>query len=167
MFAPKKLRRVMSYTTGWFLMIGLLAMGATCNFITANFILGVANLNSPTYALQRWHTVLLAYSIAALCLLINIFLPRLLDKMSRGLLVWNVCSFVIVVATILACNEHKQPTSFVFKDFVNFSGFNPAYTAILGLLQAAFGMCCYDVSVSNPPCDETQFVAAAINISSS
>ena len=32
----------------------------------------------------------------------------------------------------------------MFKDFVNLTGFNPAYTAIIGLLQSTFGMCCYD-----------------------
>lgn len=32
----------------------------------------------------------------------------------------------------------------MFKDFVNLTGFNPGYTAIIGLLQSTFGMCCYD-----------------------
>ncbi|KAK4994895.1 hypothetical protein LTR66_005164 [Elasticomyces elasticus] len=63
---------------------------------------------------------------------------------SGGPPVMNICSFFTIVITILATNKHKQPASFVFKDFQNFSGFGTAYTAILGLLQAAFGMCCYD-----------------------
>jgi amino acid transporter len=32
----------------------------------------------------------------------------------------------------------------VFKDFQNFTGFTPAMAAILGILQSAYGMCCYD-----------------------
>lgn len=56
----------------------------------------------------------------------------------------QICAFVIIICTILAVNDHKQPSRFVFVDFVNLSGFDRSYTAILGLLQTAFGMCCYD-----------------------
>jgi choline transport protein len=90
---------------------------------------------------RRYKTDLRASLIA---LAFNVFLPRLLDKVSRGLLIWNICAFLIIVVTILAVNDHKQPASFVFQDFYSMSGFNPAYTAIIGLLQTAFGMCCYD-----------------------
>ncbi|KAK4966989.1 hypothetical protein LTR66_012008 [Elasticomyces elasticus] len=119
-------------------------MGAVNNFVGANFVLGVANLNNPGYMIERWHTVLVAYAFALAALAANLYLPHLLDRISKGVLIWNICSFFIIVITILATNNHKQPASFVFKDFQNFSGFGTAYTAILGLLQAAFGMCCYD-----------------------
>lgn len=114
-------------------------MGATNNFICANFILGQANLSFPAYVIQRWHTVLLGYLIALGCTAMNIYGPHLLDRLSRGILVWNIVSFVVVVVVLLATNDHKQPASFVFRDFQNFTGFGTAYTAILGLLQASFG----------------------------
>lgn len=119
-------------------------MGATNNFIGANFILGQANLSFPSYEIQRWHTVLMAYLIAWISTTLNIFGPHLLDKISRGVLIWNIVAFVIVVITILACNDHKQPASFVFRDFENLTGFSTGFAAILGLLQSSFGMCCYD-----------------------
>lgn len=82
-FAPKTLRRGMSYVCGWFMLIGIIAMGATVsqstihhkisadhvlvvsknNFITANFILGAANLNNPGYVIERWHTTLVAFLV--------------------------------------------------------------------------------------------------------
>lgn len=52
----------------------------------------------------------------------------------------NLSGLVIVVVTILAMNDNKNSASFVFSDFVNLTGFSDSYTAILGLLQAAFGM---------------------------
>ena len=119
-------------------------MGAVNNFIAANFVLGMANLSNPNYAIERWHTVLLAYLIAIIVAGTNIFLPHLLDKISRGILIWNITAFFVVFITILACNDHKQPASFVFGTFQNFTGFNQSYAAILGILQSAFGMCCYD-----------------------
>ena len=52
----------------------------------------------------------------------------------------NISSFFVVVITMLAMNDNKNSASFVFSDFVNLTGFGDSYTAILGLLQAAFGM---------------------------
>ncbi|KAI9723254.1 MAG: hypothetical protein M1812_001136 [Candelaria pacifica] len=142
--APPKYARGLSWVTGWFMMTGIVAMGATNNFIGANYILGQANLANPSYKIERWHTVLVAYLIAVSATVVNIYGPQLLDKLSRGMLIWNISSFVIVIIVLLATNDHKQPASFVFRDFQNFSGFGTAYCAILGLLQSAFGMCCYD-----------------------
>lgn len=144
MLAPPRMARGMSWVTGWFMITGILAMGATNNFIGANFILGLANLSHPEYEIQRWQTVLVAYLIALISTALNLYGPHLLDRISRGVLIWNIASFVIVIIVILACNDHKQPASFVFRDFENFTGFSSGFAAILGLLQSSFGMCCYD-----------------------
>ena len=140
--APPSIARGMSWVTGWFMITGILAMGATNNFIGANFILGQANLSFPGYTIERWHTVLVAYLIAFVSTTVNIYGPHLLDRISRFILLWNILSFVVVVITILATNDHKQPASFVFSTFQNFTGFSTGFAAILGLLQSSFGMCC-------------------------
>ena len=142
--APPKVARGMSWVTGWFMIVGILAMGATNNFIGANFILGQAALSFSSYTIERWYIVLLAYLIALIGTGVNIYGPHLLDRISRFILLWNILSFVVVVITILATNDHKQPASFVFHDFQNFTGFSTGFAAILGLLQSSFGMCCYD-----------------------
>ncbi|KAL9596610.1 MAG: hypothetical protein Q9219_005693 [cf. Caloplaca sp. 3 TL-2023] len=144
MLAPPRIARGMSWVTGWFMITGILAMGATNNFIGANFVLGQANLSFPNYEIQRWHTVLVTYLIALIATTINIFGPHLLDRISRGAMIWNIVSFVVVVIVLLACNDHKQPPRFVFRDFENLTGFSSGFAALLGLLQSSFGMCCYD-----------------------
>jgi choline transport protein len=121
---------------------GILAMGATNSFIGANFILGQANLVNPTYEIQRWHTVLVAYTITLLATFINLWGSRILDKVSKAALIFNIVSFIVTIVTILACNTNKQSASFVFKDFQNFTGFGTAMAGIIGILQPAFGMCC-------------------------
>jgi len=142
--SPKSIRRQFSYLTGWFMIIGILAMGATNSFIGANFILGQANLVNPTYEIQRWHTVLVAYAITLFATFINMWGPKLLDKISKGALIFNIVSFIVTIVTILACNKNKQSASFVFQDFQNFTGFGASMAGIIGILQPAFGMCCYD-----------------------
>ncbi|KAF4635318.1 hypothetical protein G7Y89_g2787 [Cudoniella acicularis] len=142
--SPKSIRKQLSYLTGWFMIIGILAMGATNSFIGANFILGQANLINPDYEIERWHTVLVAYSITLFATFINMWGSKILDKISKGLLIFNIVAFIVTIITILACNKNKQSASFVFKDFQNFTGFSASMAGVIGILQPAFGMCCYD-----------------------
>lgn len=144
--APPRVARGFSYVAGWFMLVGIIAMGATNNFVTANFVLGQANLIFPEYVIQRWQTTLTAWLIAFIAASINLRGPQLLNKISHVLLWWNICSFIIITVTILATNDNKQPVSFVFKEFQNFTGWGSGMAAIIGILQSCFGMCCYDTA---------------------
>ena len=97
-----------------------------------------------TAAIERWQTVLVAYLIAFIATAVNIFGPHLLNRLSRFILIWNVGSFLITMIVLLATNDNKQPASFVFQEFQNFSGWGSSMAAVVGILQACFGMCCYD-----------------------
>ena len=59
------------------------------------------------------------------------------------MIIFNLLSFVIVIITILAMDDHKQDAQFVFVTFNNATGFKNGYACLLGLLQAAFGMTGY------------------------
>ncbi|OCB86159.1 amino acid transporter [Sanghuangporus baumii] len=142
--APPKIARGSSWVTGWLMITGILAMGATNNFVCANFILGQVNLTHSDFVIQRWQTVLVSYAVALFGMMVNIWGPHLLEKMSKAAITWNISAFIITIVVILATNSNKQPASFVFQEFQNFTGFGPAMAAILGILQSAFGMCCYD-----------------------
>jgi choline transport protein len=144
LLAPPPIARGLSWVTGWFMITGLVAMGSTTNFFFANFVLGMANLANPEYVIERWHTVLVSYLIAIMAALINIFLPRLLSKISTLALCWNLLSLFVIVVTILSTNNQKQSSSFVWKDFQNFTGFGSGMATVVGLLQSFYGMCCYD-----------------------
>ncbi|KAJ9652512.1 hypothetical protein H2198_008225 [Neophaeococcomyces mojaviensis] len=82
--APPRIARLLSYVTGWFMLTGIIAMGATNNFIGANFVLGMANLNNPNYVIERWHTVLVTYLIALVAAASNVTLSRHFEKLSTS-----------------------------------------------------------------------------------
>ncbi|KAF3009397.1 hypothetical protein E8E14_009329 [Neopestalotiopsis sp. 37M] len=166
--APKRFARGMSWVTGWFMLIGLVAIGAVNNFIGANFVLGLANLVNPDYVIERWHTTLLCYLIILVFGVNNIFAPRLFDGLSKFLLFWNIFSFFCVTITMVAtCKEYQQP-SFVFTSYRNDTGLEPALAVIAGLLQSLFGMCCYEApahmieELRNPTRDAPIAMVAAV-----
>ncbi|KAK5729822.1 hypothetical protein LTR17_011583 [Elasticomyces elasticus] len=144
--APPKYSKVTSYICGWFIVIGFLSAGAANGFIGSNFVLGMAQLANPSYTIERWHTCLLCYLVLIIAALVNIFGRFLLDKLGRIMIIFNLLSFVVVMAVILAMDDHKQDAEFVFVTFQNSTGFGNSYTALLGILQAAFGMTGYDAT---------------------
>ena len=103
----------------------------------------MAQLANPSYTIERWHTCLLCYCVLIIAALVNIFGRFLLDKLGRVMIIFNLLSFVIVIITILAMDDHKQDAQFVFVTFNNATGFKNGYACLLGLLQAAFGMTGY------------------------
>lgn len=125
------------------MLIGIICMGAVNNFVATNFIMGTAQLNYG-FTIERWHTVLVAYAITLIAAASNIFMPHILNKLSKGIFYWNLLSFVVCLITILSTNKEKQSAKYVFGEFQNFTGWNAPYAACLSILQSAFGMCCYD-----------------------
>lgn len=125
------------------MLIGITCMGAVNNLTTTNFLLGIAQLNYG-FTIKRWQAVLVTYLLIFLAATSNIYLSRFLNKLSKAVFAWNLLSLVVCFVTILAKNDHKQSASYVFTDFQNFTGWNAPYAACLGVLQSAFGMCCYD-----------------------
>lgn len=119
-------------------------MGATNNIIAAKFVLGMAKLVFPEYIIERWQTTLVAYGVAFMSASLNILGPHILHRVSRFMLVFNVCSFFIIMIVLLATNDNMKPVEFVFVEFRNFTGWGPAMAAIVGVLQACFGMSSYD-----------------------
>ncbi|KAJ8606237.1 hypothetical protein MRB53_041109 [Persea americana] len=66
--------------------------------------------------------------------------------MSKTMMIFNLASFVVVITVILSLDQDKASAAFVFKDFVNNTGFSNSYASLLGILQAAFGMTGYDAT---------------------
>lgn len=143
---PPKFARLTSYLCGWFIVIGFLSAGAANGFIGASFVLGLAQIAHPNYVIERWHICLICYLVLILAAAVNIWGRHLLDKMSKTMMIFNLTSFVVVITVILSLDNDKASAAFVFKDFVNNTGFNNSYASLLGILQAAFGMTGYDAT---------------------
>lgn len=83
-------------------------MGATNNFVSSNFILGMVNLTHPDFIIERWQIVLVSYAVAIIGMIINIWGPQFLDRLGKAAIIWNIVSFVVVIVVVLATKTDKQ-----------------------------------------------------------
>ncbi|ELR03718.1 hypothetical protein GMDG_06352 [Pseudogymnoascus destructans 20631-21] len=120
----------------WLLRGGLLG---------SQLIIGVISLMNPPYVPQRWHQFLIYIGYNIVAFLINTFLTRILPTVTKAALFWSITGFVVISITVLACaSPNYSPPDFVFREFINETGWPDGIAWLLGLLQAGLGLTGFD-----------------------
>ncbi|PCH02147.1 Amino acid/polyamine transporter I [Penicillium occitanis (nom. inval.)] len=136
---------VLSWITGWINVAGWIALVATAGLLASQLILGVISLMNPDYVSERWHQFLIyiGYNIAAF--IINAFMNSTLPLVTRAAFIWSIAGFAIVSIAVLACSSPNYNSGdFVFREFLNETGWPDGIAWLLGLLQGGLGVTGYD-----------------------
>ncbi|GJN92307.1 hypothetical protein Rhopal_005337-T1 [Rhodotorula paludigena] len=116
----------------------LIAAGAQ---ILAAGLLGIAVAFNPDYVQQDWHLVLIYIGVLLLFTLVNLFIVRLMDFLTKSFAFVNLTSVLATIIALAACAPVKQAPSFVFgsQGWINETGWsNKGFVFLLGTLQAGF-----------------------------
>src|SRR6202011_5521161 len=118
--------------TGWFNLVGLIAVVASVDYAAAQFLqalLGLYEVNfifdfTSTNVKYSAHVVFaLMAAIMIFGGLLNVFSSQLLALINRISVWWNVVGVAAVVLLLLLVPSHLQSASFVFSNKINNSGF--------------------------------------------
>ncbi|KAK0551049.1 hypothetical protein OC846_003427 [Tilletia horrida] len=148
LLAPSRYKNSISFFTGWANTAGWWALTATASSIAGQYVTGIISLLHPAYVLQRWHQFLVyvVWSIGAWA--INLFGSMTLDPITRFSIVWSLVGALVISITCLARASEGparfQSGDFVFRAFVNQTGWPDGVAWILGLLQSTFGLTATD-----------------------
>jgi amino acid transporter len=136
--------------TGWFNLIGQIAITAGIDYGAAVFADALLNLLWPgTFGTTQHWIVGIYAAILALHALMNIFSVRLVALLNDISVWWHVCGVLIIVGFLIFKPDHHQSFSTVFTKTVNDSGFSGSwlwFVLLLGLLQAQYTFTGYDAS---------------------
>src|ERR687883_477944 len=136
--------------TGWFNLIGQIAITAGIDYGAATFTDALLQLLWPTTFKGTAHEVIYVYAvILALHALMNIFSVRLVALLNDVSVWWHVIGVLVIVITLIAVPDHHQSVGTVFSKTINNSGFGHAwlwFVLLLGLLQAQYTYTGYDAS---------------------
>ncbi|WP_245616904.1 amino acid permease [Amycolatopsis taiwanensis] len=135
-----------SWFTGWFNLIGQVAVTAGIDFGAALFLNAFLDLQFGFTATPP-HTILLLAIILAVHGLLNTFGVRLVAVLNGISVWWHLVGVLVIVGVLVFVPSHHQPASFVFGKFVNNTGWGSApYVFALGLLVAQYTLTGYDAS---------------------
>ncbi|KAM6507092.1 hypothetical protein FALCPG4_018481 [Fusarium falciforme] len=125
-----------SYLTGWMNILAYLTGTAASNFAAAQTLTALVTLLNG-YEWPRYQVVLLYWAICLLDIPINI-LPKYYPAFNIASLVWLMVSLFLTVG-IWASDFHPQSADFVFKTFINETGWSSnAMVFLLSLTQSTF-----------------------------
>ncbi|HEX3589546.1 MAG TPA: amino acid permease [Pseudonocardiaceae bacterium] len=135
-----------SWFTGWFNLIGQVAVTAGIDFGAGTFLNALLDLWFG-FTASAAHTILLTGIILVVHGLLNTFGVRVVALLNNISVWWHLIGVLVIVAVLVFVPTHHQPASFVFGHFVNNTGWGFApYVFLLGLLNAQYTLTGYDAS---------------------
>ncbi|NED92987.1 amino acid permease, partial [Streptomyces sp. SID11233] len=124
--------------TGWFNVLGQVAVTAGIDFGAANFLAAYLNLEFG-FEVTPGRTILLFAAILVLHGLLNTFGVRIVGLLNNVSVWWHVAGVAVIVGALALVPDHHQSTSYVFTHFENHTGFGSgAYVVLIGLLMAQY-----------------------------
>jgi amino acid permease (GABA permease) len=149
-----------SWFTGWFNLLGQVAVTAGIDFGLAFFATAFLNLVFG-YGTAPWNVILVYAVVLLIHGLMNTFGIRLVAFLNNVSVWWHLLGVAIIVLALAIIPAHHQSVSFVFTKFVNNTGWGgaPIYVFAIGLLLAQYTFTGYDASAHLT--EETQSAAVA------
>ncbi len=141
---------VWGWFTGWFNLIGQIAITAGIDYGAAIFADALLQLLWPGTFKGTAHEVIYVYAVILLLhALMNIFSVRIVAFLNDVSVWWHVVGVLIIVGFLIFKPDHHQSFNTVFTKTINNSGFSHAwlwFVLLLGLLQAQYTYTGYDAS---------------------
>jgi amino acid transporter len=141
-----------SWFTGWFNLIGQVAVTAGIDFGLSFFINAFLHIafgvpTDPPYTIAIYAVVLFLHG------LLNTFGIRLVALLNDVSVWWHVAGVAIIFISMFFLSPHHTELGTVFTSFVNLTSVDPAvaalpvaYVALIGLLNAQYTLTGYDAS---------------------
>ena len=148
-----------SWFTGWFNLLGQIAVTAGIDFGGAFFMSALFN-QLFNYSLDPPHIIAVYAVILFLHGLLNTFGVRLVALLNDISVWWHLVGVAIIFLVLFFLPSHHQSAGFVFTKFVNNTGFGSSiYVFMIGLLLAQYTFTGYDASAHMT--EETRNAAVA------
>jgi amino acid transporter len=139
---------VWGWFTGWFNLIGQVAITAGIDYGAATFTTALASFWFG-YTNDSHHIIYMYIAILALHAALNVFGVKLVARLNDVSAYWHVVGVAIIGVVLIVIPNHHDNLSFVFTKTVNNSGLSGIgifFVFLLGFLQAQYTYTGYDAS---------------------
>ncbi|XEV01471.1 hypothetical protein FSHL1_006758 [Fusarium sambucinum] len=120
--APVKANRILSYTCAFFNFFGWISITAGVVIQPGQFIEAMRIFFNPDLVPSTWEYFLFYQAVNVLALVHNIFLQRRIHWAHDVGFVFSLASFFVIIVTCLSRTSSYQSSDFVWKTFINNTG---------------------------------------------
>ncbi|KAH9172426.1 APC amino acid permease [Lactarius sanguifluus] len=143
-----------SWVTGWFNLLGQVAVTTGISFACANFISTACTIGTD-FQPSSGKTIGIYAAVLFTQGMINTFGVHILKYLNNVSVWWHALGTTSLVIAILAAAPKHQSGKFVFRTFIDGTGVDgvgwserasPAYVAVIGILMAQYTLTGFDAS---------------------
>ncbi|GAA5961002.1 hypothetical protein JCM8115_002655 [Rhodotorula mucilaginosa] len=145
---PKRYRAFTGWSIGWLNLLGQVAGVASTAFGLAQMIFAAVSLSKDgEFVATKWQIYLLYLAILFVHGMLNSVGTKMLAKMTRTFVFFNLGTVVAVIISLLVCTDTKNSAKYTFTHTINGSGWDSiGLTFLLGLLSVQWTMTDYDAT---------------------
>jgi amino acid transporter len=138
---------IWSWYTGWFNLLGQVAVTASIDFGLANFIGFFIKLAiAPSFAAKPWQILLIYGIVLAIHGSLNTFGVKLVAKFNDVSVWWHLVGTAFIVVVLFALPNKHQTLGSVFSSYTNSTGLNWFHGSGLWISIVGLGLCAYTIT---------------------
>jgi amino acid transporter len=134
------MRKVISFLTGWFWLIGNWTITLSVNFGFASLIAATVSIYHPEWTANDWQLLLIFYAVCILTFTICAFGDAILPYVDAAAAIWSIVTIIAVfVAVAIRAKEGRHPAAFALGNYEwEISGWGQGFSFFIGLLPPAY-----------------------------
>ncbi|KAL2068433.1 hypothetical protein VTL71DRAFT_16531 [Oculimacula yallundae] len=145
--APPKWARFLSYCNGSATSLGWIFANAGTYLFTAQMFVATIAIQNPSWEVKTYQVFLLTVAIAAIALVLNIWLFDYYPHITKFMVVFINVATVFVLVTLLVRTHPKASARTVFIDVVNETGWSSnGMVFLLCFLPGCVAITCFDTA---------------------
>ncbi|CEN60862.1 amino acid/polyamine transporter I [Aspergillus pseudodeflectus] len=139
--APKKFSAFLSFITGWLTVSGWIFTTASTNLIFAQVVQALYALYHPDIEIKTWQTFIIYQILNILTASVVLFGNKIIPALNKFSLFYLQIGWLVVLITVVACAPTHQSPKFVFRTWVNNTGWDSNVICfITGLVNPLYSL---------------------------
>ncbi|GAM42824.1 hypothetical protein TCE0_044r17147 [Talaromyces pinophilus] len=139
--APKRYSAFLSFITGWLTVCGWIFTTASTNLIFAEVVQALYALYHPDLVLKTWQTFVIYQILNLLTAGVVLYGNKIIPALNKFSLFYLQIGWLVVLITVVACAPTHQSTEFVFRTWINNTGWNSNVICfITGLVNPLYSL---------------------------
>ncbi|KAJ4245742.1 hypothetical protein NW762_013866 [Fusarium torreyae] len=139
--APRRWTGILSFLTGWFSVLGWTFTTASTNLIFAQVVMALIALYHESLEIKTWQTFIVYQGLNLISAAVVLYGNKIIPALNRFSLFYFQVAWVVVMVTVVACAPTHRDPEFVFKTWINNTGWkNNVICFITGLVNPMYSL---------------------------
>ncbi|KAJ4295642.1 hypothetical protein N0V90_007655 [Kalmusia sp. IMI 367209] len=139
--APKKQAPFLSFLTGWFTVCGWIFTTASTNLIYAQTLGALIALYHSDMTVKTWEIFVIYQGLNLATASVVLFGNRIIPSLNKFSLFYLQIGWLVVLITVVACAPTHQNPEFVFRTWINNTGWqNNVIAFAVGLVNPLYSL---------------------------